>query len=181
MKTFSIQHKKKWFTLLELVVVISIIWIILGITFRININRMTDLTVKNEITKFEETYNKNLSIALSTSIYKGSSYKEQILEINKENNTIQYSYSWSSNPDTNEQLTLIWAEIKNIDPLINNTLSIGHKPYDLSCVINNDVSIKTWNISFGAKNQQATICFTISASSCKIKKISCQSVAQPIQ
>ena len=163
---------KKWFTLLEIVVVLGIIGIILGITFRINLNQVLELKLKNEVAQFQESYQRHLSTALSTSIYLDNSYTEQQLIIPANWSEIIYTYTGWSMTWHRESIQLKEALVSWIEP-DENELIVSHKPYDINCTINNNELIQTGSIKFSSTNLSSKICFSISASTCKLKKIHC--------
>lgn len=173
--------KKKWFTLIELLIVIVIIGILLALTLWISGKRIQILKNKSVQEQFTYTYNSLFSRNLLTSYYNGQTYSQMTIHLTSGENKISYCYlktDWEEICDIDniqwgkyliKELSFSWI----FTPFLSG--DIIFKPYVLWCTLLNNLG-NTWeilNIKMTINDDQ-DYCAKINSNLCKLEKIDCE-------
>jgi len=174
--------KKKWFTLIEIMIVIVIISILLALTLWISWRRIQILKNKSVQEQFTYTYNSLFSRNLLTNYYNGELYSNMTIHLTGGENKFLYCYKkaktdWEICDVDNiqwgnyliKELAFSWSSLTTL-----TKADIIFNPYVLWCTLswNN----QTWwilNIKM-AINDDQDYCVKINANLCKLEKISCE-------
>lgn len=172
---------KKWFTLIEMLIVIIIISILLAFTIGISWDRIQMLKTKSVQEQFVYNYSSLFSRNLLTNYNNWKLYDYLLIQLPLWWKNITYSYKYFDDTEYLWADRVQWGkyEIKNLsfDGNQNNkTLSmvnIKFKPYILWCEITSPD--KTWeilNIDL-LVNDGKLSCFQINSNYCRLEKREC--------
>ncbi len=152
---------KKAFTLIELVIVITIIGILMGVTMKFWSDRIVDLKAQSLKDKFVDNYALVQSQNLASSYHGDRRYTRLDIAFSEWWILAQYDGSWNVEllPDVDA------INIKNL----NGTPTLSLTPYRMGCVSNE----WTW-ITFDLEiNGNKTYCFAIDLPTCKLREMAC--------
>lgn len=172
--------KKRWFTLIEMMIVIVIVGILLALSLWISGNRIQTLKNKSVQEQFTYTYNSLFSRNLLTNYYDGNLYDEMVIHLSGWENRFLYSYrnNWeeifSGYDDVQwgyymiDDIYLSWDSVHK-----NPSADIIFQPYVLGCELHE--KNRTWNI-LKIKlilNDNEDYCIKINSDLCKLEKEPC--------
>lgn len=172
--------KKRWFTLIEMMIVIVIVSILLAMTLWISGNRVQTLKNKSVQEQFTYTYNSLFSRNLLTNYYNWQLYDEMRIHLSGWENRFSYSYrnNW-------EEIFSGHDDIQGGKYVVDNIYFSGdmdHKkpsadiifqPYVLWCELHEGG--RTWDI-LKIKlilNDNENYCVKINSDLCKLEKENC--------
>lgn len=166
--------KKRWFTLIEMMIVIVIVAILLAISLWISGNRIQILKNKSVQEQFVYTYNSLFSRNLLTNYYDWQLYDKMTIYFTWGNNNFLYCYN--TTPESCEQdkteggtYKISALQLGNTTP---NTIDIKFEPYVLWCKISNETEkILTIKLQL---NDNEDYCMKINPDLCKLEKTDCQ-------
>jgi len=152
---------KKWFTLIEIVIVIVIIWIILLITLSLWRDYVNTMSVKTDKQTFISAYNETMAIARTSNYFDWVEYSDI---------TLTLWTTWLTSVTNN------WNDIAE-HTLEKSTLSIDWwwasitiEPYSIWCTI----SVGTWvDFTLISTINVDEYCYSISESTCKLIQVAC--------
>jgi prepilin-type N-terminal cleavage/methylation domain-containing protein len=174
--------KKKWFTLIEMMIVIVIVAILLALTLWISGNRIQTLKNKSIQEQFVYKYNTLFSRNLLTNYYNWQLYNKMTIHLVDWENKISYSYK-NDNVDIfseDDNIQWGWYEIKELtfgELSIARELTdvdINFEPYVLWC------ELSGWNTTWDILkmrlliNDNEEFCIKINSDLCKLERQSCQ-------
>lgn len=160
---------KKWFTLLEITIVIFVIAILMTMIVNFGANRVdflqSNISKNNFVSKIETTY----SNVLSSNYYWNQIISELDLEINKQENTVWISYN-----DTKYDEKLTKTEINSLvlDDDKKQDVTLKFKSYNIWCEIASDN--QTWKQLYMQLNDK--YCIQINSNNCKVLNIECENL-----
>ena len=163
--------KKRWFTLIEIMIVIVIVSILLALTLWISGNRIQILKNKSVQEQFTYTYNSLFSRNLLTNYYNWQIYDEMVIDLSKWENKFSYSYKNNWEDIFSGYDDVQWGKymINGIYLGDNETqnANIIFQPYVLGCELHG--GDRTWNImKIKIKlNDNEDYCVTINSDLCK--------------
>jgi len=172
--------KKKWFTLIEMIIVIVIIAILLALSLWISGNRIQSLKNKSIQEQFAYKYNSLFSRNLLTNYYNWELYDKMTIHLNNEWNSFTYHYKHNEEDIFSDNDGIQWGKYKVINlhfdweenhPL--QSVDINFEPYVLWCELSG--GNKTWQI-LKVKlyvNDNENYCIKINSDLCKLEKESC--------
>jgi len=165
---------KKWFTLIEIVLVLIVISVLIWVTLRFGSNRIVDLKSQNNKEKFISFYDNLYSSNLISNYHNTNRYEKLNIQI----------WSWISFTYDDSNL-IIDSDLKSIeinDISLDNqnieNINLQLTPYNIWCEIlgEKDSSTFTWNLfSFKifSKENQKEYCFEIWSDTCKLIEKKC--------
>ena len=170
--------KVRWFTLIEMLIVIVIIGILMTLSMWISWNRIQTLRTKSVQEQFVYNYNNLFSKNMLTNYYNWERYDYLIIHFQSWNNNLQYGYDtgWTI-VRNNDFLQDGRYEIKDIKISWSNqtfeSWNVILQPYILWCSI--EVPGNTWQqmalkVLFNGMEEN---CFSINSSLCKLEKVGC--------
>lgn len=174
--------KKRWFTLVEMMIVIIIVSILLALSLWISGGRVQILKNKSVQEQFTYTYNSLFSRNLLTNYYNWQLYDKMIIHLTLWENKFSYSYN---NGDTelfsgydNIQWGKYTIEMMHFSGKVastqpNQSAEIRFTPYVLGCELWNNN--QTWEIlKVKLKlNDMEDYCVKINSDLCKLEKENC--------
>jgi type II secretory pathway pseudopilin PulG len=178
------MKKKKWFTLIEMLIVILIIWILLAVGFSLNRNSIDQLRAKStseEISSFFDTTFLQIQ-ASNYENWKPYTWIELILSWGSSEvaYTYQLAASWDEEPQENIQrfyrwgwftiLAITWSNSTWDTPL--PSVSIQYVPFNPWCKFNWWEEYRRIFIAAKALGLR-TACFEIDRTYCKLRTIKC--------
>ena len=188
--------KKKWFTLIEMLIVIVIIGILLSLSMWISWDRIRVLKTKSVTEQFIYNYNNLYSKNLLTNYYDWEMYENLVIRMSKWDEKLRYYYKLYPSED-------LWEQSMEVDPfwlservqwwtyVIDKIFFNGNKsttlndsylvfdPYKIWCKILSNYtdegasSYNTLNIDV-LVNTNNKYCFKISSNLCKLETIDCE-------
>lgn len=174
------MKNKKWFTLIEIMVVIVIIAILLTLTMWISSDRIQILKMKSVQEQLIYNYNNLFSKNMLTNYYEWSMYENMIIKMIKDDKQFTYGYKRFNENEESINYKHDYVEWWNykftellLDWHITDNITIKLTPYILWCEISNWNT--TWNklISKVTINNNKKYCFQISSNLCKQENIDC--------
>lgn len=183
MKKLCRIHKKRGFTLIEMMIVLIIMWVLLMATMVLSwdqIQKIKDKTVKESIlAEMQTRYSKNLW----SSSFWGVIYSNLDMQLSTWSNEIMFSYyTWSNKEPFFTGHFVDKFEIKyitinnnlNASAAIKNvgTINLNYTPYNVSC------KIWTWDSSYANAimlvrvNNSKDYCFEIKQKNCRLIELS---------
>jgi len=167
---FNVKFMRKWFTLMEIMIVIAIISILMTITMRFWSKRIDDLGYQAGKEQFISEYDKLYSQATTSNYHAWIRYDILHLILNSGTNLLNYAYDSGAIEWINFSipLALSWLEETRLDL----------QPYTLWCTIMNVVNdeISTWaSVDFSlVVKEQKQYCFSIKNDTCKLIEQKCE-------
>lgn len=171
---------KKWFTLIELIVVISLVAILLWISLNISWERVNELNIRNENAEFIKSYNKQISRILNSSYIWDFHYSQLHTTIISWSSTISYVYwgKYENSQVTDNTLTetfQFWYQ-----RIINTSTSwdsiiLASNPLSVWCTINSNENIANAWFTVSSLSNNSQKCFNIDSHTCKLKQVQCWS------
>lgn len=170
--------KKRWFTLIEILLVIVIISILLALSLGITGGRVQILREKYAQEQFVSTYNTLFSRNFLTNYYGDNTYKK--LLINMKESSQWFSYSYYDNSDE-----IIYSGTTNIEWKIQvysmswwsysdlPVVDIKFEPYKFWCELSGNNN--TWNLLDITLfvDDKKKYCYQINSNLCRLEKIDC--------
>ncbi len=171
---FLMKLKKKWFTLLEIIIVISIIVIIMTITMKFSGSRIKELEAQTGKDDFKNNYEQLLLSNMSSNYNGEERYTALYIKIETWSHWFDYRLeqeSWDMKLFTwfSDSKQII-KEIK-INNQTSNIVDIKLLPYTIGCKINDQEGIT--KIKTEIRNK--IYCFKITTNICKLEYIPCSS------
>lgn len=180
---------KKWFTLIEMLIVIVIIGILLTLSMRISWDRIQVLKTKSVWEQVVYNYNNLYVKNLLTNYYGQEMYENMIIRFSKWDTKLNYYYdiysdSESDNDPWLSEIVQWWKyEVENVyfdwNKTIGDSAYLIFEPYKIWCFLSNDYtdyegpSYKKLDIEL-LVNTNKKYCFEISSDLCKLKVIDCK-------
>lgn len=175
------MKNKKWFTLVEIIMVIVIIAILLSLSMWISGNRVKELKVKSAQEQFVYNYNNLFSKNLLTNYNKWTIYENMIIKMENNKDFFLYWYKWYNQTIEDMEFTkdfIQWWEYSIIDLKLDwnnkDIINIKFSPYVLWC------ELSDWNNTWEILEAKALInttkeyCFQLSSYFCKQEDIPCR-------
>jgi type II secretory pathway pseudopilin PulG len=175
--------KKKWFTLIEMLLVILIIALLLAKLLSLSWTSIKELSFNNDNAIFLSQYNKLLSQSNSANYINWKSFNKSILNMKSQHDKFNISYKSSSeeiklNIPTLERTFLSWF-------VLNETITFAEidlyfLSHQIWCQLSWDGNIySTWNLLFEIvsdnlytiESKPKTKKYEINLDSCKIKYV----------
>ncbi len=167
--------KKRWFTLIEMMLVIVIIAILLALSIWISGNRVQWLKVKSIQEQFVHNYNNVYLKNMLTNYYSWTIYDKMTVNFAKWEDKIGYFYS-NYPEDVQYAFAKEWMyEINQIflDERLFDFVKVNFTPYTLWCEIA-DSTGNTWkNLLLNLLINSKEYCFKINHSLCRLEKTDC--------
>jgi type II secretory pathway pseudopilin PulG len=176
------KNKKYWFTLIEMVIVISIMTLMLGLSMNFWAKRIVELKYQTIKEKFTSDFVNIYSDCLTSNYYNQKRYDFLQMTFSSWANIRNYNYLDSNN-------NLLFSETGHIENMFLSNILVGRvshnnweikiKPYSLWCEIfttEND-KILTWSVlefSLIANDKSKKYCFEINGNNCKIAEVGCK-------
>ena len=166
---------KKWFTLIEIVLVLIVISVLIGIILRFGSNRIVDLKSQNNREQFISFYDNLYSSNLISNYHNTNRYEKLNIQIWS---WIFFTYD-DSNLQTDSNLKSTQIHVIGLDNQNVENVNLQLTPYNIGCEIfsKKDSSILTWNlISFQlfSQDNQKEYCFEIWSDTCKLIEKKCK-------
>ena len=170
--------KKRWFTLIEILIVIVIMAILLALSLGISGGRVQILREKYAQEQFISTYNTLFSRNFLTNYYDGILYNNLVIQMTGWEQWFMYSYNTglnnpigtgSTNIEWNSAIeNLSWWSISNL-----GNVEIIFEPYKIWCVLSGNNH--TWNILDLTLlvDGKKEYCYQINSNLCRLEKIDC--------
>ncbi len=162
-----------WFTLVEMLVVLSVVALILWVSFRMSSSAVTDLKVKNDLAQFAISYNSEISSLLNTNYHGDYNFTEHITSIQPNTDRMVFLYTGTLEQWKEEIFSLNTTLFNKTFP-DETWLTLTRKPYQIGCLINNDPQLETWEIEINTPQGSHPRCFTIFSDTCKLSQKVCQ-------
>jgi len=170
---------KKWFTLIEMLLVLVLIGIITTMTMKFWSKRIQQLRYQSSKSIFVNTYEQLRSSLLSSRFYNTGEIQKFTLQLQSWSGQLNYFYSLKNggtiyqHTPIDPDITIQNIHLFNSDKILNSVAIIMH-PYMLNCNFEHSNSPK-WTLSFelSIKNHKKRYCFIIPSSSCKIIEQKC--------
>jgi len=167
--------KKKWFTLIEMLIVIAIIGIMMGITINFWANRIQKLRYQSSKAQFVNSYEKLQSEVLTTNYH----YRQHFdtFHIKFQSDLNNYSYEYQPIQKKYSQKIEDHVQIQNIVFLNNSEkqnleqAELVLMPYQLPCKLLLDGKLQEeWAIQFELNilEYAKKYCFEIDLNNCKL-------------
>lgn len=170
---------KRWFTLIEMLIVIVIIGIILWLTIYLWSNNI--LKLKNKTTK--EDFIENLSSLYTNSLwsnyYNNQRFNELNIILNSWENRIYYDYvsdnlsqTWYKNISNEFTISQIFLSSWNISEE-KDSWNIVISPYKFWCNIKDNTNTYYQSITIKTIIKTQDFCFIVNSNNCKLQEIDC--------
>ena len=183
---------KKWFTLVEMLIVIVIIGILLTLSMRISWDRVQILKTKSVWEQVVYNYNNLYAKNLLTNYYSWNMYDNMVIRFSEWDAKLYYRYKMYSDEktaqDNNPWLSEVvqWWSYK-VDKLyfegndhpVNEAYAV-FEPYKIWCVLSNTSQNNENNSSYKKLkidllvNTNSRYCFEISKDLCKLQVVNCE-------
>lgn len=171
----SMNLAKKWFTLIEILIVVAIIALLLNLVMKFSGTQIGELRQKKEIETFKDEFNNLITKNINSNHINKQKYENIIIKIQEWEKDISIGYL------NNEEIIHTWV-MKNpfeknrfenlyIDDWNTTTnIKIKAQPYIMWCEINN------WDqdANFEINTPKSKLCFKINHKTCKIKEKKCE-------
>ena len=174
------MKKKKWFTLIEMLIVILIIWILLAIGFSLNRNSIDQLRAKSSAEEISSFFDTTFLQTQASNYENWKAYSGIELIISWGASEIAYTYQLVNTSDEEPQedikrsfrwgwFTILWI---TWDETALDSVTIHYTPFNPSCTFNWGTEIN--RIFLAAKSLGLrTACFEIDRNYCKLRTIRC--------
>ena len=182
---------KKWFTLIEMLIVIVIIWILLTLSMRISGDRIQILKTKSVWEQVVYNYNNLYAKNLLTNYYEWEMYENMVVRFSEWDTKLYYLYNkysdGESTVDNDSRLSEIVQSWKykvekiyfNWNKSINtNSAYVVFEPYKIWCALSNTYP-DYGNVLYNKLNVELLVninrkyCFEISSDLCKLEVVDC--------
>lgn len=167
--------KKKWFTLIEILIVIVIIWILLALSLGITWGRVQILKEKYAQEQLVSTYNTLFSRNFLTNYYNGIMYENLVIQLKKWEQWFIYTYNTGlNNPIYTGKTNIEWnIVIENLSWNSSNIneVNVVFEPYKFWCTlswVNNTFS--SIDITLRVDNKK-NYCYRIDSKLCRLEKL----------
>lgn len=162
----------KWFTLIEILIVIAIISFLLTVVMKFSGTQIWELRQKKEVEEFKDAFNMVITKNINSNYINKNKYTQLEINITKEKKDIILKYT-NGNTITDTWLVLIpftSTIFDNINTENNEQESINIKmtPYILWCTINEEKNDAYFEVLSPKK-----LCFTIDTITCQLKEKKC--------
>ncbi len=177
-----ISWMKKWFTLIEILVVLVIVGMLMSGTMIFGANRIEHLRHQSAKTQFMNSYENLQSFALSSNYFVTERFDTMIIKLQSWSQNIQYQYvnwKWQS-PRYKEQIDKsmflsdlqIWNNERK-SPADEILLNIA--PYQLWCDISSpDMSGSLAKFQIRIERRLKNYCFGIGEDTCRLIEEKCE-------
>ena len=173
--------KKRWFTLIEILVVIVIISILLALSLGFTGNRVQILVDKYIQEEFVSNYNTLFSRNFLTNYYRENIYENLVIQIKENEWWFSYYYKTGSEQNDIEKFSVEWGKsiISDLQftwwtsiPSLTE-VDIIFTPYTFWCVLSG--ASTTWKIldMIFMLNNDKKYCYQINSNLCRLEKIVC--------
>ena len=170
--------KKRWFTLIEILIVIVIMSILLALSLGISSGRVQILKEKYAQEQFVSTYNTLFSRNFLTNYYDGVLYNNLVIQMEEWKQWFMYSYNTGvDNVIATGTTNIEWNIVVNDLSWRNNSslysVDIIFKPYEFGC------TLSWWNETWNLLNIKLLVdnkknyCYQINSNLCRLEKIDC--------
>ena len=167
--------KKRWFTLIEILIVIVIISILLALSLGISWGRVQILREKYSQEQFVSTYNTLFSRNFLTNYYGDNLYSNMVIYMTWWKPWFSYAYNASNGPIYTGQTNIEWnIVVKSLTWDNSNSLSavqISFEPYKFGCKLGDGEWYQTLDIALLVDDKK-TYCYRINSNLCRLEKIS---------
>ncbi len=164
---------KKWFTLIEIMIVLWILGVMTAMTMSFGWNRIQQLRYQSAKSLFEDSFEQLRSHALTSSFHNKQKFKHFSIQLNKQSNSLVYTYDNQQyqkiiDPDMSlESLHIDWVD-KELDSII-----LDMSPYTLACHFRDYEKFHTLRFELWIKNHTNKYCFVINDNNCRIVDMAC--------
>lgn len=164
---------KRWFTLIEILIVIAIISLLLTTVMQFSWSQIWNLRQKKEIEEFKDAFNTIITKNINSNYINKEKYTHLEINITNESKNIFLKYE---NKDHlintgNVQIPFVLESFNNLK--INNkeeeNINISLSPYIIGCTINETKDDAYFEILSSKRS-----CFTIDHSTCQLKEKKCE-------
>lgn len=166
--------KKRWFTLIEILIVIVIISILLALSLGISGGRVQILREKYSQEQLVSTYNTLFSRNFLTNYYGDSLYSNLVIDMKQWEPWFSYAYNDASgNPIYTGQTNIEWnivVESLTLDGAHLDDVQISFEPYKFWCKLA-DLNYQILDIALLVDDKK-TYCYRINSDLCRLEKIS---------
>lgn len=165
--------KKRWFTLIEILLVIVIISILLALSLGISWGRVQILREKYAQEQFVSTYNTLFSRNFLTNYYGDKLYSNLVIYMTWWKPWFSYAYNALNGPIYTGQTNIEWnIVVKSLtwDNTHLDSIQISFEPYKFWCKLNNQ-GYKTLDIALLVDDKK-TYCYRINYNLCRLEKVS---------
>lgn len=170
----------KWFTLIEMLIVIAIIGVILWMTIYMwsnDILRLKNKTIKED---FVETFSSFYNNSIWSNYYNNQRFSQLNLDLISWANSLYFTYIWENaqyswNKTINNEFSiskiklLSWNNFQE-----NDKATIQIYPYKFGCEIYDNINLYSTQIEFEIKIKTEKYCFNVWSDNCKLQEILCQ-------
>lgn len=171
----SMNVTKKWFTLIEILIVVVIISLLLSFVMSFSWSQISELRQKKETETFKDLFNSLITKNINSNYINKRKYESLTINIEEWKKDIYTKYI--SNDEIINTWTMTNPFVENVfeNLYINywnpvNTISIKTKPYTMWCSINNSNE----DASFQIRTATKVLCFNINHKTCQIKEKKCE-------
>lgn len=161
---------KKAFTLLEIIIVLSIISILLTVTLRFWSNRIKDLTYQSTKEQFVATYEQLYSQTLTSNYHNNIRYDTLHITLGSWAKQLSYRFDNGVVQSSHISEPFILSGLKLDDKDIEN-VNISMRPYTLGCTLWISWSMLSFTLLV---EQIQSYCFTINNDTCKLIEKKCE-------
>ena len=179
--------KKKWFTLIEMLIVIVIIGILLTLSMRISWDRIQILKTKSVWEQVVYNYNNLYAKNLLTNYYEWDMYENMVIRFVEWDTKLYYYYKTDSTADKDYRLPEIvqwwkyevdkiyfdWTKNMNASYVVFEPYKIWCKLLDQDPKVSDGKTYATLNIDL-LVNWNNKYCFKISKDLCKLEVVDCK-------
>jgi len=168
---------KRWFTLIEIIIVISIITILLWITMSFSTQRIQKLRYQSAKSQFLSTYEQLHSYVLTTNYWNQKRFDYATIVFSSGSNNIQSKYVPIKQTFVHkiEDEIILWKLKLNWED--TDKIIVKIEPYTIWCKFDSEQEKSAeWIISFilSTKFNNQKYCFDISSDNCILKPTSCE-------
>lgn len=164
---------KKWFTLIEILIVITIISFLLTVVMKFSGSQIWELRQKKEVEEFKDAFNTTITKNINSNYINKKKYTQLEINITEESKDISLIYT------NKDEIIYTWKVLipftsnnfKNlkIEDNSQENIKIRLSPYIIWCTIN---EIK--NDAYFEVLSPKRLCFNIDTSTCQLKEKKCE-------
>ncbi len=162
MQQFFSQKKYKAFTLIEMLIVISLVGIALTMVGRFSFWSITQIQAQIEKEQFTNFFYETVSTVLSSNSIQWKKFSRVTLTATGDKVVAQYSWENSFTQNFNFQ-----------QYSLSGWFSVELVPYKLGCAMSDGQSWQYLNFSLQYAGQRLPHCFVLDTYSCKIAQVRC--------